>query len=165
MINMCTCIRVFPNRWMGEWDVVFLTSRKFAYSSPTGKVPPKANFYSAPSKGASPTTEYQFSCCNLIKTLLLVVFITSVYTIFILTSRSLYRQVIVTSRLLYSEVMLVLTLTDVKYLHNAAFSFEKSSNSRNHSSDSHQSIKNSLSSKISHHAPTPMWRGNFAFYP
>ena len=83
MINVCTCIRVFPNRWMGEWDVVPFTSRKFTYSSSTGKVPPKANFYSAPSKGASPTTEYQFSCCNLIKTLLLVVFIASVYAIFI----------------------------------------------------------------------------------
>ena len=37
--------------------------------------------------------------------------------------------------------MLVLILTDVKYLQNVAFSFEKSWNSRNHSSNSHQFIK------------------------
>ena len=55
--------------------------------------------------------------------------------------------------------MLVLILTDVKYLQNVAFSFEKSWNSRNHSSDSHQLIKNSLPSKISHHAPTQIWEG------
>ena len=49
--------------------------------------------------------------------------------------------------------MLDLILTDVKYLQNVAFSFEKSWNSRNHSSDSHQFIKNSLPSKLFHHAP------------
>ena len=59
--------------------------------------------------------------------------------------------------------MLVLILTDVKYLQNVAFSFEKSWNSRNHSSDSHQLIKNSLPSKISHHAPTQIWEGGGLF--
>ena len=57
MINVCTCIRVFLNGWMGESDSSSLTSQKFAYSAPTGKGPPKPNFYSAPSKGAPPTTE------------------------------------------------------------------------------------------------------------
>ena len=67
MNNVCNSIRV---EWEnGRWeDVVLmggrergmllpLTSRKFAYSPPTGKVPPKVNFYSAPSKAAFPTTE------------------------------------------------------------------------------------------------------------
>ena len=83
-----------------------------------------------PSKVHPPTTELQFSCYNLIKTSILVVFIASVYTSFILTSYSLYTQ-----------EMIVLVLIDIQYLQNVAFNFEKSSNSQNHSSDSHQLIK------------------------
>ena len=38
--------------------------------------------------------------------------------------------------------MLILTLTDVQYLHNVVFSFEKGSNGQNHySSDFHNPIK------------------------
>ena len=63
--------------------------------------------------------------------------------------------------------MLVLILTDVKYLQNVTFNFEKSWNSRNHSSDSHQSMKNSLPSKTYHAPPqcggeiSPLTRNTF----
>ena len=57
MINVCTCIRVFPNGWMGERDVPPPLPRSAEnLLFPLPKVP-KPIFYSAPSKGASPTTE------------------------------------------------------------------------------------------------------------
>ena len=50
----------------------------------------------------------------------------------------------------YTQVMLILILIDVQYLQNAVFSFEKGSNSRNHSySGSHHSVKKNYPSKIS----------------
>ena len=57
MINVCTCISFSLMGGWERWMSSPLTSRKFAYPPPTGKFPPKPNFYSAPSKGASPTTE------------------------------------------------------------------------------------------------------------
>ena len=44
MINVCTCIRVFPTGGCENPHSL-------------GKIPPKPNFYSSPSKGASPTTQ------------------------------------------------------------------------------------------------------------
>ena len=54
------CAPVLGFSLMGGWERGMsspLTSRKFDYSPPTGKVPPKPNFYSVPSKSAFPTTE------------------------------------------------------------------------------------------------------------
>ena len=58
---------------------------------------------------------------------------------------------ILTSYSLYTQVMPSLILINVQYLQNVVFSFENFLNSQNHSSsDSHQLIKHSRSSKISH---------------
>ena len=57
MINVCTLLGF---SLMSGWErgmSSLLTSQKSAYSPPTGKFPPKPNFYSAFSKVASPTTE------------------------------------------------------------------------------------------------------------
>ena len=55
-------------------------------------------------------------------------------TIFVLGSYSLYTQ-----------ILLILILIDVQYLQNVRFSFESGSDSRNHYSSSHHSIKKSPS--------------------
>ena len=53
--------------------------------------------------------------------------------------------------------LVILILIDVQYLQNVVFSFEKGSNGRIHSSDSHHLIKKSPPNKISHF-PAPQWR-------
>ena len=104
-----------------------LTTRK---NSPLCRLP--TNFY-------PPSTIYQFPWCNPVKTLFLA--FTCCYccpTILILTLYSLY-----------IPVMLILISINVQCLQNVLFSFEKGSNSQDHSSsDSHNPIKIFLYSKI-----------------
>ena len=59
MINVCTCIRVLPTGGCerGMPPPPNLRQLKIAYPHSLGKIPPKPNFYSSPSKGASPTTQ------------------------------------------------------------------------------------------------------------
>ena len=49
------------------------------------------------------------------------------------------------------QVMLILILIDVQYLQNVVFSFEKGSNSQNHSFLGSHQLKKNHCSKISHH--------------
>ena len=106
-------------------------------SPTTRKNPP---FVDSPTKCLSPSTKRQFPCFNPVKKIIFS-FLATVYcccTIFILTLSFLYIQ-----------VMLILISVNVQCLQNAVFSFEKGSNSQDHSpSDSHNPIKNLFYSKI-----------------
>ena len=96
-----------------------LTTRK---NSPFCRLP--TNFY-------PPSTMYQFPWCNPVKTFLAFTCFYCCSTILILTLYSLY-----------IPVMLILISINVQCLQNVHFSFEKGSNSQDHSSsDSHNPIK------------------------
>ena len=125
--------RVFPTGAGNKEDSS--TSQIFDHSLSyyQEKSPP---FVDSPTESLSPFIKYQFPCSSPVKT--------SVFcyhcccAIFILTLYSLYTLVI-----------LILISINVQCLQNVVFSFEKGSNSQDHSSsDSHNPIKVSFIAKF-----------------
>ena len=100
---------------------------------PHGKIP---SFVESPTKFLSPSTKYQIPCFYLFSCS------HCCYNIFLFSILTLYSS-------LYTQAMLILILINVHWLQKVVSSFEKGSNSQNHSSsDSHNPIKNFSYRKI-----------------